>query len=490
MNNRRLQTPLAIALLGASLLNVSCGGSGGGSESAPESTQFSSGDLAVRGLSLTAAQPVAGSVASIIGFAGHLTSASLRDLSPTMAESTIAYSLDQYHIMAMDGDGASIRELATGTWGIGSLDFNSTGSRIYFGDAGVKYVASTGGAVTQLATNAQRAALSPGGTLLVFTTPDNDPISYLKTISTSGTNPFLIGDVGSPNFGLDWLDNDWIVYGAGWILGKVKKDGTGKQTLTSAEEIGRAFPRVSPDKKSLVAITESIDGPGVEVFDLSGTEMESSGTLFPLDTPPLAVAWTPDSRELVILYEDGTIATLGLWGGSTTLYTQFKPASYLCGLDVAPPPTERLLVGTGGLFNTLAAGVLISQSGPRLFGAVAWDATTRSTSTLTYEKDASNDHTIVYRIEADAITKLAFTQNNSFKFVSALSAGAVNGAFVSFDGQTGRTVSVVCYNETRSDSRPRITRNGSTATIQGNSLSEFNCATGETKHNLSEVTLR
>ena len=142
------------------------------------------------------------------------------------------------------------------------------------------------------------------------------------------------------------------------------------------------------------------------------------------------------------------------------------------------------------MFNSTAAGMLVSQSGSRLYGALAWDATTRSTSAISFEADASNDTTIIYRIEADAITKLAYTQNNSFKFVPALGSIAVNGAIVCFDGATGALASVVTYKETRGGAKPSISGSGATATVVGSDLTKFDAHTGTTTLGLSRVELR
>ncbi|MEZ0327220.1 MAG: hypothetical protein ACAH95_15075 [Fimbriimonas sp.] len=440
---------------------------------------------------LTPAQAATGSLVSVVGLAGDLTSATLRDLTPTLAEGTIAFSNDQFHVMGMDGDGGNLRDLATGTSAVASLDFNSTGSRIYFADDAIKYVASTGGTITPVSPSAaRRAALAPNGSTLAFC-PFERGLTTIKTMSTSGTNIFTVTTIGADNFGLDWIDNDWIVYSCGLQLGMVKKDGSGDQFITSGSSgFSWTFPRVSPDKRSLAAITFGTGRYGVEVFNLSPSGVDYPGSYYPITGVVRAVTWTPDSRELIALYENGTIGTLGLNGAPQTLYRQLKVAAGFSCIDVAPPPAERLLVGTGGLFNSTAAGMLVSQSGSRLYGALAWDATTRSTSAISFEADASNDTTIIYRIEADAITKLAYTQNNSFKFVPALGSIAVNGAIVCFDGATGALASVVTYKETRGGAKPSISGSGATATVVGSDLTKFDAHTGTTTLGLSRVELR
>ncbi|MEZ0327221.1 MAG: TolB family protein [Fimbriimonas sp.] len=470
----------------AALFLSGCGGSGGDATPSGQESELTSGELTVRGKSLTRLQTSAGAFASVVGMAGDLSLVRMRDLTPTFEESTIVFTNDLTRIRAMDGDGRNVRDVATGTY-VRSLDFNSTGTRIYFADLGLKYVANTGGAITPVTPDARFSALSPDGTTLAFSWDLGGTL--IKTVSTSGTNLTTVGTFSGDTFGLDWLDNEWIVYCSGGQMHKVRKNGADDQPLYIPGAQTYFHPRVSPDKRQLAVVGTMSDSTN-HIFVVTLSEYGlSEARSYPTSERATGLAWSPDSQEFIAGFGSGRIVRMNS-GGSEILLDPIAPGNYQSCMDMSPAPTERLLVGTtGGLYGGKAAGFLVSQTGPRTRACVAWDATTPSTSTLTFEKDASNESTLVYRIEADALTKLSYTQNNSFKFVSALGAGTVNGAIVSLDGNWGSALTVISYNETRSGGKPKITRSGSSAIVSGSELTVFDVKTGKTTHGLTRVEL-
>ena len=265
--------------------------------------------------------------------------------------------------------------------------------------------------------------------------------------------------------------------GSDFFIAKAPADGSATGTVLFDNGSGTASPiAVSPDGTQLVYCH------GGDELDLLGTVGgEQNG---PLNLPAnvSGVSFSPDGKKIVFSMPYPTFP--GLWFGlfnANVLVSISTPTSTTTTPCWAPFIKDKTLIsGGGGLLGTHACGVIYGQTpqGPTT-SVLAFDATTPSSVVMTAQKVAPGSNAnLVFSIDADNITKLAYANAFEWRGIRAIGSGtpvlSANGALVSFGGTTGQIVSVLPFNGTRAaGSRPTITDSGSIRTFAGSFLAVY-----------------
>jgi hypothetical protein len=133
---------------------------------------------------------------------------------------------------------------------------------------------------------------------------------------------------------------------------------------------------------------------------------------------------------------------------------------------------RRTLVGTGGLLGPTAAGFLFAQSGDVVSSVVAFDATTRTSAQVGALTGLTPDlPNVVFSVEANSLTRLAFVNGSTPKATVVIGAGGnvatATGAVVSFNAATGLVVAVLPYTSNRSTDGPTVHREDGVSVLRG-----------------------
>lgn len=113
-----------------------------------------------------------------------------------------------------------------------------------------------------------------------------------------------------------------------------------------------------------------------------------------------------------------------------------------------PYMSTRSLVGVSGAMSTSAAGFVFGQLGNGVVKSfVAFDATTRSTLTITPQANANQYQSLaVCTVSADSLTSLKFVNDLRYPVQTIIVPSApATGAVLSFSADTGNLVSIAPY---------------------------------------------
>ena len=478
---------LVLASLG--LLVSGCGG-GSGSSSAPAPTElaFTNGDL--QGRAAISNPPVTTSNAFCVAtaFTGTFSSLKLRELNPPLGETRIFYDSvgltpqDNLYNMAIDGsDAQHIASTATfdtepyvmqngkvlfasARNGINALyEMNQDGSNLVS-------VASSSGNIDKPSADAagDKITYISGGLAYILDmttgTPTQvpapnvgDTVDYC-VITPDGSTIFLATDNGS---------NHWLYREKTNLSGLV-----GFVNLTAFPE-GMAM---APDgSEFVVAYAGTLDR--FSTTFLSDVKVPvATGGFF-------GVTYSPDQKLLAYAYSPGQampsrIATIPIDGGSPNVIT---PSLIECeNPSWTPFVKDRTLIASGGgMLGTRACGVIYGQQVNRSTSVLAFDVTTPSSVVMTAQTPANGTQpNLVFSIDADSITKLAYANGYAWRGIRAIGSGtpvtSANGALVSLNGLDGTVISVLPFMGTRAaGSRPTFSDSGSVRTFSGSFLGVY-----------------
>jgi Tol biopolymer transport system component len=181
------------------------------------------------------------------------------------------------------------------------------------GEMNIWVMDSDGSNARQLTANAGRInalpRVSPDGRYIVFVS-ERTGTAHLWRMDIDGNNPKQL--TNSPDdyswFCLDFApDGKWVVYtrtGADGGIWKVSVEGGQPIRLHTTQTA--YYPAVSPDGKMLAYYYgESLGGNGVEVISLDGN---TPAKRFDIAMGPMR--WTPDSRSLLYVKNEGGVSNL------------------------------------------------------------------------------------------------------------------------------------------------------------------------------------
>ena len=465
-----------------------CGG-GSGSSPIPTTSDFSFGELS--GRAAVSNPPVSVSSQTIIGtaFTGTFSSLKIRELNPSLSETRIIASSDVVGngltSFAIDGTDPVLLTKASGL-AVDAFPSAAANGKIVFGrNSTIEMINSDGSGLTQMVTGFQPSISNAG-----------DKFSYIvgaslnvMNVSTKAVTPValpvtfdnILCDVMSP-------DGNTVYYatltGTTSQLYSAHADGSG--TPTSLMLLGSAtFSQiaVSPDNSEL-AIVESANAPA-HIYRI-GTVAGELAPAIPLTGAPSGLTYSADGQSILVsIANPGSpyglyIDSLGDVTNTFARITSFTSTTQTP--EWTPFIKDRTLIsGGGGLLGTRACGVILGQMAfPGATTSVtAFDVVTPSSVVMTAQAAASlTVPNLVFSVDADSITKLAYTNTFNWRGIRAIGSGtpvtSANGALVSLDGFNGQVVSVLPFTGTRAaGSRPTVKDSGSIRTFSGSFLAVY-----------------
>ena len=477
----------------SALLAAGCGGSAGGSNAGAPVGDFAFGELS--GRAAVSNPPISSSSEYIIGtaFTGTFSSLKIRELNPSISETRIVATSVQFGpgaaIYSFAIDGSDPQKITPNVANV--FDLHPTASangkvlfeRTIGGVTSLNLINMDGSGLTQLvASGVFSCAMDAAGDRVAYNTgPASVTVVNLNNNAqtvipmpggTTGIGALALSPEGSI---LYTLTNDAGSYG----LVSMLSNGTGGVIMSTPIPGTPNSMAISPDG-SEIALT--FTGAPAQV-DRVGMASGAVVT-FPLFSSQVAgISYSADGKQFVVSTgPDGQNDGLYLTPLDFSSFTRITSLTAVTAFPSWSPfiRDRTLISGGGGLLGTRACGVILgerSQGGTT--SVVAFDVTTPSSVVMTAQSLSNLSNTsLVFSIDADNITKLAYANTTSWKGIRAIGPStpvlSANGALVSLDGIDGSVISVLPFNGTRAaGSRPTVTDNGSIRTFSGSFLAVY-----------------
>ncbi|MCC7435119.1 MAG: hypothetical protein IT363_10580 [Methanoregulaceae archaeon] len=485
--------------VGGLLLVVAVAGCGGGGAGAmtPEPDQ-SAGPMRVQGnLNLPVVDVLTGGL-TVYGFSGAITKAYWTDATPTLEETELVFARSSLRtgevILACEPDGSNERTIVSLSAIPKQVRVSPDGAWLYYVEGTtLKRIPMGGGAPTQVLTDVNSFALTPSGTRAVVHRPTSNVISVVN-VNGTGVEVRLDSTVTNDAGIVGCLSEEAAVFiNYRWAT----NPSVGTLQLTGPSQTYNYFFTGSNSSVRDVALDARRDMVYVycESSDLKTRVWEYAFILHAMlirevrddlpQTPfPVSSSFAPDNLRMVAIRTTNppSLVTLDRDFNVTGTIVQDVFMRYVT--DWAPAPTFRTFVGAGN-YASGAAAVLFTDKGGRTPAVVLADCSTRASMTLTRVSETS-DATLIYRLECDNLTKLHYTKSNSFTQVSVVgSITGLKGAFISFNGETGRVSNVVTYTK-----RPTISRSGRQWAVEGEGIAEVYDGEGAKKPDTQKLLIR
>lgn len=497
---------LAFAAIGC-VFAVGCGGGAGGgtTSTTPTGSEFAFGEIS--GRAAISNPPVTTSSQYVVGtaFTGTFSSLKIRELNPTLSETRIVASSDLFGSglglvnYSINGDDAQ-KITSPATLDV-TPSVSSTGkivfARVISGPSAfqpssikapivtpsIQMINMDGTGLTQLApagfspsidSAADKIAFEPDGSDITVENTSTKATTALTLPASSTVESLVMSPDGNTVYAM--LDE------SGTTQAFALPAAGGPPPFSFTTSFGtNAFSgmAVSPDGSEL-ALLENGSPAQVILVGTGGGEQSSpipmpsgnaNGISFSADGQSVAVGTSgTDPNGLYIVNLTTNAVTRITSETSTTEYPAWTPFI----------KDRTLIAGGGGLLGTRACGVILGQ---RVEGAtssvVAFDVTTPSSVVMTAQAGSLVSTTnLVFSIDADNITKLAYANTYNWRGIRAIGSGtpvtSANGALVSIDGVSGQVVSLLPFSGTRAvGSKPTIKDMGTIRTITGNFLAVY-----------------
>ncbi len=459
---------LAAAVCTAAL--VGCGGSGpgGGGE---HTLQFGSLTTRIAG---TVQPPVTSGEAGVVvtGVAGgNISSMTLQDTSPTLAESRIAFMSTRdgnYEVYAMNADASGQTRLTNNA----AFDYKSAwspdGSKIAFTssrDAGnfeIYAMNADGSGQTRLTTNAAidyGPAWSPDGSKIAFAS-NRDGNYEVYSMNADGSGQTRLTNNAAPDYAPAWSpDGSRITFESGrdgtQEVYAMNADGSGQTRLTNNAANDYA-PAWSPDG-SKIAFTSSRDAGNYEVYAMNadGSGQTRLTNNAATDHYP---SWSPDGSKIAFVsIRDGNdeIYAMNADGsGQDRLTNNAEDDSFP---EWGPLIKRRTIIGAGGSMGTNASGFLFGQADEQVRSLVVFDAVTRTSARVKAQTGLGDGlPNVVFSVSGDSINRLSYMNFTDAlpKVVTVVGPGTsiptATDAIVSIGASRGVVASVIPYTSNRS----------------------------------------
>lgn len=461
------------------LFSVVLAGCGGGGSNSPGTfpeepgggTPVTFGDFSLIGTLNTPPIASGDGRTQVYGFAGAVSVARLHDATPTVAETVVAVAGYPSDIYLMNGDGTNRQLIYSGTGIIDSVAIAPAGNRVFFSESGQIKSLTLGGKPVNV-TDGYHVSLSPNGTLLAFRKGSTD-------VWRSATNGANAKKVFTPASGVTVTDTGWLNDGLMIVessngstnyIAKVTLDGiVGGLTQgvnTAASPDGGSFYWTFTDGDTYSSWRALYRRDALNLAtELGELSFSKNEVTYLADSRSVLTQTYNDDRGTYTLRPYDLVETnydnsLGEFVGGLSAPLQ---------LDATPYIIDRPLVGAGSPNTSGAAGLLVGQTDHETRSAVVFNATTKSKAQV---KALDEGGGFVYDVWADQLTALAYTNDNTFFFKSALpTSGTVNGAVVTF-GSDGKVATVLPYNLARSG-HPQVVTEGGRRYVEGDFLAQF-----------------
>jgi hypothetical protein len=498
---------LAVGALVALLGLVGCGGGSGGAGNVPGTIGDAPGSIGGGresnlggGLSaqlLGDFKPVnAGNSNTVItGIAGGtISSAHLRDATPTLAETLIIFQRKGLgdgtgtSLFAMNADGTDQRLLVPNAFApAATLD----GKKIAFVDRnrtpnGISVLSLEDGSLIRVTegNNHNRPAWSPNGQQIAY----DDGADIFLVNATAGATPTKLRTDTATETSPAWspagrhivfvrippgqADTDIFVQEVG--------NPASLKNLVEGNTPNDSSPAWSPDGTEL-AWTQ--DGGNIIIGRFPAGNPDRLTDFRTIDLPGTTFfpSWSPDSSKIVFRFFDAPLLGIGTVNrdgtGRVTLSsnpTQFDEDPTWSGFL-----TQRTLIGTGGNLGTQAAGLFFGREGDIIQSVVGFDAQNRDSATINLLSNlALNPPNFVFELRANSLTNLSFVNGPLSKQTPTRVIGGGGGnpssatvVLLDFNAKTGRVTTVLPLAGTRaaseSASASAVTEEGSARILRG-----------------------
>lgn len=346
--------------------------------------------------------------------------------------------------------------------------------------------------------NSSQPSISGQGTRIAYAQEDTSGQWQLYTSALDGSGKIAVAPVGStatsPAFSPDGTKVAFVKYDS--VAGRYRiywvGGGGGAVTAITPATDNAFAPTWSPDGTKL-AFFDQTNGSGnynPALINLNGTSLATMPGGLGTPYGPGSLAFIPGTNMLMEAYQYsasgyqlwrisltdggfnqgtssdfigsvssapvGNMCVLQRGGASGGIFvrdivkgteTQIADSTYNSP-EWGPYMSTRYLVGASGAMGTAAGGFIFGQMSTGVVrGFVAVDATTRSTITITKQTDSSAYQGLaVCIVTADSLTSLKYINDLGGGVTAVvIPAGAVNGAIIAFNADTGRVVSVIPY---------------------------------------------
>ena len=489
MENKKSIALLAIACV----LATGCGGGagGGGIPETGTGSDFAFGEIS--GRAAISNPPVSTSSTTVVGtaFTGTFSSLKIRELNPSLFETRIVASSDFFGaglgLVSMAVDGSDIQKITSPL----SVDLYAAASatgKIAFvrfsNGQSINIVNMDGTGLTQLAPSGQKTSIDAAG----------DKVSYINgaTLDVVNVTTKAVTPIPLPTFDQLWADaisaDGTTVYAVLTTAGTstlyaMPADGSGGSRTVATLGTGTYTDlTVSPDNTQIACMQFGTPSTLLRFGTGGGepaTPVNSVGTNAEGD------AFSPDGKSIIISDTDGVHTARGIYSVNLSTSAITRLTGFTASFSQpswTPFLTDRTLIaGGGGLLGTRACGVILGQQVTgSTTSVVAFDVTTPSSVVMTAQKPTSGVslNNLVFSVDADNITKLAYANTFNWRGIRAIGSGtpvtSANGALVSLDGTNGQVVSLLPYNGTRAiDSKPTVRDFGTVRTFTGHFLAAY-----------------
>lgn len=437
------------------MLLAGCGGGGSTLTSGPD-PETRVGPMNVEGSVETLAPTVTPGGATLYAVSGSVNGAKMTDANPTVDETEVFFASDRASgigIMACSPDGRGLR-FVTATSYVQSIKV--VGGFVYYVETpdAVVYslmrVKASGGSPTTVKSNISQFAFNlaqdkiygyqlpsaswPNGRLMSFNTDGTATSHMFATDFALSSNDFLAGvtsdgsillvDLQSPSFSAyKTFSPGGSPRGATSFAAGAECVGMENGTDVFYQRVASVFERVFVGStgiwpREVVGVANRYD---------NRVAVSPGGTHFAFSNDHTATG--------IYVHEPGNVAGLKVYGQR--------------GRAVAWGPFITQRDFFAGLGFSSAGAMLFSERGPVLPAVVWADATTRNSITLT-KVSADGGQNVVYRLNCDQLTRLAYS--NSLNYTPVDVAGAtesgVRGAFISFNAESGKVETLTTFKGT------------------------------------------
>ena len=479
----------------SAFLAVGCGGGAGGGSSTPPTSDFAFGELSGRAAVSNPPVSTNSNVVIATAFTGTFSSLKIRELNPSLSETRIVASDDMFGpslgIVNFAADGSDAQKVTVP--GTNLNDFSpsiAANGKIVFerdfgGGTAIEMVNLDGSGLTQMVASGINPSIDAAGDKFAYSV-SNTSLNVMN-VATKAITPIPIANSGggatletyqiSPDGSQIFLVE---AFAGNQILYAVPSDGSNSgrpvNDLSNNLVLGEA---VSPDGTE-VAVLQQASPATVTRIGTGGGALSTAVNLPSIVADGLA--YSADGKRLVVSTSNGGSAGLYSVALESSSFTRITPTTSNAEFPSWMPflKDRTLIAGGGGLLGTRACGVILGQT---IIGAttsvVAFDVTTPSSVVMTAQPINSLSATnLVFSVDADNITKLAYANTVNWRGIRAIGSGtpvtSANGALVSINGADGSVVSVLPFTGTRAaGSRPTVTDNGSLRTFSGSFLAVY-----------------
>ena len=305
--------------------------------------------------------------------------------------------------------------------------------------------------VTSLAGDCTSPTWNPNGTVCVFVSQVGGAYE-LFSIPAGGGAPTNLSNNSSVSDALPVFSRDgtkiyfwrYNIQNAIWNSFEMNANGSGQTAAQFGSFTTVRGAALSPSGNLYVVSN------GTSLYRLNMLGIGGLLVLAPNGHAYTNPSFSPDGQT--ILFEDdangiSNLATVRFDGVNPQDVTFANNANN--GYDSpswGPFPQNRQVVGPSGTVATGASGFLVGQLLNSIVSFVAFTATTPASASVVPQAQTADN--CVFELKGDSITKLAFVNDlatSATTVVPVSGLSSIGGALVSFNGATGRVVSVIPY---------------------------------------------